>query len=61
VPAYLTPTPKINTTQNDQLNILFLQGVGVEKGTKRGGGESIFLRAIMRISLLIFNETAKQG
>jgi len=36
VPASLTPTPKINTTQNDQLNILFLQGVGVEKDQKGG-------------------------
>lgn len=42
MPASLTPTPKINTTQNDQLNILFLQGVGVEKGQKRGGEERLF-------------------
>ena len=61
MPASFTPAPKINTTQNDQLNILFLQGVGVEKGQKKGGEKSIFLRAIMRISLLIFNETAEQG
>jgi len=42
VPASLTPTPKINTTQNDQLYILFLQDVGVEKNQKKRGRRASF-------------------